>query len=69
VRKSPGKNHLTAPVFDGKTFWQVEKDLIWFEEGTPIQIKEAQHHYSIKARGIMFNVIQIRMTERGLELK
>ena len=40
VRKSPGKNHLTAPVFDGKTFWQVEKDLIWVEEGTPIQIKE-----------------------------
>jgi hypothetical protein len=31
---------LTAPVFDGKTFWQVEKDLIWVEEGSPIQIKE-----------------------------
>ena len=31
---------LTAPVFDGKTFWQVEKDLIWVEEGSSIQIKE-----------------------------
>ena len=30
---------LTAPVFDGKTFWQVEKDLVWVEEGSPIQIE------------------------------
>jgi len=29
---------LTAPVFDGKTFWQVENDLIWVEEGDSIQI-------------------------------
>ena len=39
--ESPGNNHLTAPVYDGKTFWQVEKDLIWVEEGITIQIKEA----------------------------
>ena len=30
---------LTASVFDGKTFWQVEKDLVWVEEGTPLQIE------------------------------
>ncbi|WP_294146569.1 hypothetical protein [uncultured Selenomonas sp.] len=30
------KNFLIAPIFDGKTFWQVEKDLIWVEPGEPI---------------------------------
>lgn len=27
---------LEAPVFDGKTFWQVEKDIAWLDEGQPI---------------------------------
>ena len=31
------RQFLTAPVFDGKTFWQVENDLVWVEEGVSIQ--------------------------------
>lgn len=30
------KEFLQAPIFDGKTFWQVEKDIAWLEEGSPI---------------------------------
>lgn len=28
---------LEAPIFDGKTFWQVEKDIAWVDDGGPIQ--------------------------------
>ncbi len=27
---------LEAPVFEGKTFWQVEKDIAWLDESCPI---------------------------------
>ncbi len=27
---------LEAPVFEGKTFWQVEKDIAWLDESQPI---------------------------------
>ena len=27
---------LEAPVFEGKTFWQVEKEIAWLDEGQPI---------------------------------
>lgn len=30
------KYFLEANIFDGKSFWQVEKQLAWLEEGTPI---------------------------------
>lgn len=30
------KQFLEAPIFAGKSFWQVEKDLIWVDEGYPI---------------------------------
>ncbi len=30
------KQFLEAPIFDGKTFWQVEKQIAWLEESTPI---------------------------------
>ena len=30
------KQFLLAPVFDGKVFWQVEKDVVWLEDGGPI---------------------------------
>lgn len=33
------KRFLQAPVFAGKSFWQVEKKLIWVEPGEPIHIK------------------------------
>ena len=33
------KRFLEAPVFDGKTFWEVESDLIWVENsGKSIQM-------------------------------
>ena len=28
---------LEAPVFEGKTFWQVEKDIAWLDESSPTQ--------------------------------
>lgn len=31
------KCFLEAPIFDGKTFWQVEKMLAWLEEGDPVK--------------------------------
>ena len=31
---------LTSPIFDGKTFWQVEKELAWLEEGRPVQAEQ-----------------------------
>lgn len=31
------KQFLEAPIFDGKTFWQVEKDIAWVDDGGPIQ--------------------------------
>ena len=30
------KQFLEAPIFDGKSFWQVEKQIAWLEESTPI---------------------------------
>jgi len=27
---------LMAPIFEGKTFWQVEKEVAWLDEGKPI---------------------------------
>lgn len=30
------KQFLEAPVFEGKTFWQVEYNIAWLEEGQPI---------------------------------
>ena len=40
-----GKDHnaikqqfLAAPVFGGKSFWQIEKELVWVEEGDPIRL-------------------------------
>ena len=33
------KHFLVAPIFDGKSFWQVEKELIWVEPGKPIAKK------------------------------
>ncbi len=27
---------LEAPIFDGKSFWQVEKQLAWLDESSPI---------------------------------
>lgn len=32
------KNFLEAPIFDGKSFWQIEKDVAWLEEGEPINM-------------------------------
>ena len=33
------KKFLEAKIFDGKSFWEVEKEIMWLEEGTPIYIK------------------------------
>jgi hypothetical protein len=30
------KRFLEAPIFNGKTFWQVEKNIAWLDEGSPI---------------------------------
>lgn len=30
------KCFLEAPIFDGKNFWQIEKELAWLEESTSI---------------------------------
>ncbi|MCQ2437329.1 MAG: hypothetical protein MJ099_02905 [Clostridia bacterium] len=30
------KRFLEACIFDGKSFWQIEKELAWLEESTPI---------------------------------
>lgn len=30
------KQFLEAPIFDGKTFWQVEKQIAWLDESAPI---------------------------------
>lgn len=32
------KHFLQQPIFDGKSFWEVESELIWVEEGAPIKI-------------------------------
>lgn len=29
------KQFLTAPIFEGKTFWEIEKTIAWVDEGTP----------------------------------
>lgn len=31
------KQFLVSPVYDGKTFWNVEKELAWLDESTPIR--------------------------------
>ena len=33
------KMFLTSKIFDGKTFWEVEQEIAWLEEGNPIQYK------------------------------
>ena len=30
------KQFLMAPIFEGKSFWQVENDLTWVDEGEPL---------------------------------
>ena len=30
------KRFLTSPIFEGKNFWEVENELAWLEEGSPI---------------------------------
>ena len=30
------KRFLLAPVFNGSSFWQVEKELVWLEDGGPV---------------------------------
>ncbi|MCR5593324.1 MAG: hypothetical protein K6F79_06220 [Saccharofermentans sp.] len=30
------KNFLCSNIFDGKTFWEVEQELVWVDEGSPI---------------------------------
>lgn len=30
------KMFLEAPIFDGKSFWQVEKQIAWLDESEPI---------------------------------
>lgn len=32
------KRFLQAPIFNGKSFWQVEEDIIWVDPGEPIRI-------------------------------
>lgn len=32
------KKFIEAPIFDGKSFWQVEKEIAWLDEGEPICI-------------------------------
>ena len=34
------KHFLEAKIFDGKSFWEVEKNLIWVDEDTPIYVKD-----------------------------
>lgn len=31
------KEFLTAKIFEGKSFWEVEPELVWLDEGEPIQ--------------------------------
>jgi hypothetical protein len=31
------KQFLEATTFEGKTFWQVEKEIAWLDEGSPIK--------------------------------
>ena len=33
------RRFLEAPVFDGKTFWEIEDNLIWADEDEPIEIE------------------------------
>lgn len=30
------KEFLEAPIFEGKTFWQVENEIAWLDESSPI---------------------------------
>lgn len=30
------KRFLIAPIFDGKSFWEIQQKLIWVEEGSPV---------------------------------
>lgn len=30
------KNFLCSNIFDGKSFWEVEQELVWVDEGSPI---------------------------------
>ena len=32
------RSFLEAPIFDGKTFWEVEKEIAWLDEGPAINV-------------------------------
>ena len=32
------KQFLLAPIFDGKSFWEVESEIAWLDEGEPIYL-------------------------------
>ena len=34
------KEFLTRKIFDDKSFWEAEKDIVWLEEGENIQCEE-----------------------------
>jgi len=34
------RTFLETPLFDGRTFWQVETKLAWLDEGAPISLTE-----------------------------
>ncbi len=34
------KQFLETPIFDGNTFWDVESELVWVDEYTPIDIND-----------------------------
>jgi len=31
---------LQAPLFNGESFWQIEKDIAWLDEGAPTQLSD-----------------------------
>lgn len=32
------KQFLESPIYDGKTFWDIEKELIWLDESYPLKL-------------------------------
>ena len=36
---------LQAPIYDGKSFWEVEKDLVWVEDLLPTVITDRSEMY------------------------
>jgi len=31
------KKYLESPIYDGKLFWEIENELVWLDEGTPVK--------------------------------